>query len=163
MNAQLMEPSTAIRRREVSRALRGSRGFTLIEIMVVVVIIGLLAAVIVPNVVNKVDEARVTRARADISAIESALTIFRLDNSKYPTTEQGLAALTTQPTDPSIRNWRPGGYLTKKVGKDPWGNEYQYVYPGTHGGEYDLFSLGADAQPGGEGTAADIGNWDDSK
>jgi general secretion pathway protein G len=148
---------------KVSRALRTSRGFTLIEIMVVVVIIGLLAAVIVPQVVNKVDEARVTRAKADIASIESALTIFRLDNSKYPTTEQGLASLTTQPTDPSIRNWRPGGYLTKKVGKDPWGNEYQYVYPGTHGSEYDLFSLGADNQPGGEGTSTDIGNWDDSK
>ena len=148
---------------KVSRALRTSRGFTLIEIMVVVVIIGLLAAVIVPQVVNKVDEARVTRAKADIASIESALTIFRLDNSKYPTTEQGLTSLTTQPTDPSIRNWRPGGYLTKKVGKDPWGNEYQYVYPGTHGSEYDLFSLGADNQPGGEGTSTDIGNWDDSK
>ena len=148
---------------KVSRALRASRGFTLIEIMVVVVIIGLLAAVIVPNVVSKVDEARVTRAKADIAAIESALTLFRLDNSKYPTTEQGLAALTTQPTDPSIRNWKPGGYLAKRVPKDPWGNEYQYVYPGTHGSEYDLFSLGADNQPGGEGTSADIGNWDDSK
>src|SRR5262245_55301165 len=148
---------------EVSRAVRKSRGFTLIEIMVVVVIIGLLAAVIVPNVVNKVAEARVTRAKADIASIESALTIFRLDNSKYPTTEQGLSALTSQPTDPSIRNWRPGGYLTKKVGKDPWGAEYQYVYPGTHGSEYDLFSLGADGQVGGEGTSADIGNWDDSK
>ena len=148
---------------KVSRALRASRGFTLIEIMVVVVIIGLLAAVIVPNVVNKVDEARVTRAKSDISTLEAALTMFRLDNSKYPTTEQGLPSLTTQPTDPSIRNWRPGGYLTKKVGKDPWGNEYQYVYPGTHGGEYDLFSLGADNQPGGEGTSADIGNWDDTK
>ena len=148
---------------KVSRALRTSRGFTLIEIMVVVVIIGLLAAVIVPQVVNKVDEARVTRAKADIASIESALTIFRLDNSKYPSTEQGLAALTTQPTDPSIHNWRPGGYLTKRVGKDPWGNEYQYVYPGTHGSEYDLFSLGADNQPGGEGTSTDIGNWDESK
>ena len=163
MNPLAMESTTSSSRREVSRALRASRGFTLIEIMVVVVIIGLLAAVIVPNVVSKVDEARVTRAKADIAAIESALTIFRLDNSKYPTTEQGLLSLTTQPTDPSIRNWRPGGYLTKKVGKDPWGNEYQYVYPGTHGSEYDLYSLGADNQPGGEGTSADIGNWDDSK
>jgi general secretion pathway protein G len=143
--------------------MKKSRGFTLIEIMVVVVIIGLLAAVIVPQVVNKVDEARVTRAKADIASIESALTIFRLDNSKYPSTEQGLLSLTSQPTDPSIRNWRPGGYLTKRVGKDPWGNEYQYVYPGTHGGEYDLFSLGADNQPGGDGTSADIGNWDESK
>ena len=147
---------------KVSRALRTSRGFTLIEIMVVVVIIGLLAAVIVPQVVNKVDEARVTRAKADIASIESALTIFRLDNSKYPTTEQGLAALTTQPTDPSIRHWRPGGYL-KRVSKDPWENDYQYVFPGTHGGEYDLYSLGADNSPGGEGTSADIGNWDEAK
>src|SRR5882724_9616680 len=158
MNPVPMEPAAPSRRREVSRALRSARGFTLIEIMVVVVIIGLLAAVIEPNVVSKVDEARVTKARADITSIESALTIFRLDNSKYPTTEQGLLSLTTQPTDPSIRNWRPGGYVTKKVSKDPWGNEYQYVYPGTHGSEYDLFSLGADGQPGGEGTSADIGN-----
>jgi general secretion pathway protein G len=152
-------------RLEVSRALppSGERGFTLIEIMVVVVIIGLLAAVIVPQVVNKVDEARVTRTHADIAALESALTIFRLDNSKYPTTDQGLQALVAQPTDPSIRNWRPGGYLTKRVGKDPWGNDYVYVYPGTHGGEYDLYSLGADNQPGGEGTNADIGNWDEEK
>jgi len=152
-------------RHEVSRAVRrsGERGFTLIEIMVVVVIIGLLAAVIVPAVVGKVDEARATRAHADIAALESALTIFRLDNSKYPTTDQGLQALVAQPTDPSIRNWRPGGYLTKKVGKDPWGNDYQYVYPGTHGSEFDLYSLGADNQPGGEGTSADIGNWDEEK
>jgi general secretion pathway protein G len=146
---------------KVSRAPYAARGFTLIEIMVVVVIIGLLAAVIVPNVVSKVDEARVTKAKSDIAAIESALTMFRLDNSKFPTTEQGLTSLTTQPTDPSIRNWHP--YLPKKVSKDPWGNEYQYVFPGTHGSDYDLFSLGADNQPGGEGTSADIGNWDDSK
>ena len=152
-------------RREVSRAAPPprERGFTLIEIMVVVVIIGLLAAVIVPAVVGKVDEARAVRAKADIAALESALTIFRLDNSKYPTTDQGLQALVQQPTDPSIRNWRPGGYLTKRVGKDPWGNDYQYVYPGTHGGEFDLYSLGADNQPGGEGTSADIGNWDEEK
>jgi general secretion pathway protein G len=158
-----MKSAVLLRRCEVSRGLRAARGFTLIEIMVVVVIIGLLAAVIVPQVVNRVDEARVTRAKADIASMESALTMFRLDNSKYPTTEQGLSSLTTQPTDPSIRNWRPGGYLQKKVGKDPWGGEYQYVYPGTHGSEYDLYSLGADGQPGGEGTAADIGNWDESK
>jgi general secretion pathway protein G len=151
--------------REVSRPprLARERGFTLIEIMVVVVIIGLLAAVIVPAVVNKVDEAKATRAKADIAAIESALTIFRLDNSRYPSTDQGLISLTTQPTDPSIRNWRQGGYLAKKVSKDPWGNDYQYVYPGTHGGEYDLYSLGADNQPGGEGPSADIGNWDEEK
>jgi general secretion pathway protein G len=143
-----------IRRRAQGRA----RGFTLIEIMVVVIIIGLLAAVIVPQVISKVDEARVAKAKQDIQSLETALTMFRLDNSKYPTTEQGLAALVTQPTDPSIKHWRPGGYL-QRVSKDPWGNDYQYVYPGTHGKEYDLFSLGADGAPGGEGIDADIGNW----
>jgi general secretion pathway protein G len=140
------------------RALRSAHGFTLIEIMVVVIIIGLLAAVIVPNVISKVDEARITKAKSDIQALETALTMFRLDNSKYPTTEQGLAALVTQPTDPTIKHWRPGGYI-QRVSKDPWGNDYQYVLPGTHGKEYDLFSMGADGQPGGEGNDADIGNW----
>ena len=150
----------ALSRHEVIRAARPARerGFTLIEIMVVVVIIGLLAAVIVPQVVDKVDQARVAKAKQDIASLETALTMFRLDNSKYPTTDQGLTALVAQPTDPSIRHWRPGGYL-KRVSKDPWDNDYQYVYPGTHGGEYDLYSLGSDNQPGGEGTAADIGNW----
>jgi general secretion pathway protein G len=145
---------------QVSRRGRHGRagGFTLIEIMVVVVIIGLLAAVIVPTVISKVDEARVAKTKQDIQSLETALTMFRLDNSKYPTTEQGLAALVTQPTDPSIKHWRPGGYL-QRVSKDPWGNEYQYVYPGTHGHEYDLFSYGADGAPGGEGIDADIGNW----
>jgi general secretion pathway protein G len=144
------------RRRPPRRA--GQSGFTLIEIMVVVIIIGLLAAVIVPQVIDKVDQARTTKAKADIQSIETALTMFRLDNSKYPTTDQGLQALVVQPTDPSIRHWRPGGYI-QRVSKDPWGNDYQYVYPGTHGKEYDLFTLGSDGQPGGEGTAADIGNW----
>jgi general secretion pathway protein G len=140
------------------RALRSASGFTLIEIMVVVIIIGLLAAVIVPNVISKVDEAKVTKAKSDIQALETALTMYRLDNSRFPTTEQGLAALVTQPTDPTIKHWRPGGYI-QRVSKDPWGNDYQYVYPGTHGKEYDLFSMGADGQPGGEGLDADIGNW----
>ena len=135
------------------------RGFTLIEIMIVVVIIGLLAAVIMPQLLGQVDEARATKARQDIQSIETALTMYRLDNSRYPSTDQGLRALVQQPTDPSIRHWRPGGYL-RKASKDPWGNEYQYVSPGTHGGEYDLFSLGADGQPGGDGIDADIGNWD---
>jgi general secretion pathway protein G len=140
------------------RATGSASGFTLIEIMVVVIIIGLLAAVIVPQVISKVDEAKVTKAKSDIQSLETALTMYRLDNSKYPTTEQGLAALSTQPTDPSIKHWRPGGYI-QRISKDPWGNDYQYVYPGTHGKEYDLFSMGADGQPGGEGLDADIGNW----
>jgi len=147
---------------EVSRRRRAGRprasGFTLIEIMVVVIIIGLLAAVIIPEVIGKVDEARVAKTKQDIQSLETALTMFRLDNSKYPTTEQGVKALVVQPTDPSIRHWRPGGYI-QRVSKDPWGNDYQYVYPGTHGKEYDLFSLGADGQPGGDGIDADIGNW----
>ncbi|MFO7276413.1 MAG: type II secretion system major pseudopilin GspG [Pseudomonadota bacterium] len=148
--------------RELSRGLTGrrarQRGFTLIEIMVVVVIIGLLAAVIVPQVVGRVDDARISKAKQDIQAFETALTMFKLDNFKYPTTEQGLRALVQQPADPTIRNWRPGGYL-QRLNKDPWGNDYQYVYPGTRGREYDLFSFGADGQPGGEGVDADIGNW----
>src|SRR5215470_14371366 len=148
--------------RQINRHLRTRRapqgGFTLIEIMVVVIIIGLLAAVIVPQVINKVDEARISKAKADIQSLETALTMFRLDNSKYPTTDQGLQSLVVQPTDPSIRHWRIGGYL-QRVSKDPWGADYQYVFPGTHGKEYDLYTLGADGQPGGEGVAADIGNW----
>jgi general secretion pathway protein G len=140
------------------RARARTGGFTLIEIMVVVIIIGLLAAVIVPSVISKVDEARVAKAKQDIQGLETALTMYRLDNSKYPTTEQGLAALTQQPTDPSIKHWRPGGYLSR-VSKDPWGNDYQYALPGTHGKEFDLYSMGADGAPGGEGLDADIGNW----
>ena len=145
---------------KVSRARPGwyARGFTLIEIMVVVIIIGLLAAVIVPTVISKVDEARVVKAKQDIQSLETALTLFRLDNSKYPTSEQGLAALVTQPTDPTIKHWKVGGYL-QRLSKDPWGFDYQYANPGTHGKEYDLFTLGADNAPGGEGIDADIGNW----
>ncbi len=135
-----------------------ARGFTLIEIMVVVVIIGLLAAVVVPEVIGQVEQARVTKAKQDIRGFETALAMFQLDNSKYPTTDQGLTALVQQPTDPSIRQWRRGGYL-QHISKDPWGSDYHYEYPGTHGKEYDVYTLGADNQPGGEGSNADIGNW----
>jgi general secretion pathway protein G len=132
-------------------------GFTLIEIMVVVVILGILAALVAPNVISRIDDAQINRAKQDVRAVESALHLYRLDNFRYPTTDQGLDALVNQPADPSIRNWRQGGYLDK-VPNDPWGSPYQYLYPGQNG-EFDVFTLGADQQPGGEGINADIGNW----
>jgi len=137
---------------------RAQHGFTLIEIMVVVVIIGLLAAVIVPNFMGNVDKARIAKAKQDIQAIQTALTMFKLDNFVYPTTEMGLKSLAQKPDSPLVKNWRPGGYL-QHLPKDPWGNEYQYVRPGTHGGDFDLYTLGADGQAGGDGPNADIGNW----
>ena len=133
-------------------------GFTLIEIMVVVVILGILAALVLPNVMGRIGQAQTTKVKADIQGYETALSLFKLDNFKYPTTDQGLEALVKQPADPSIKNWKEGGYI-RSLKKDPWGNDYQYVYPGTHGTEYDIFTLGADAQPGGESENADIGNW----
>ena len=136
---------------------RTARGFTLIEVMVVVVILGLLAAIVVPKVMSRPDEARVVAAKADIAAVVQALHLYRLDNTIYPTTEQGLAALVAKPaTDPLPLNWKPGGYLDR-VPKDPWGSDYQYINPGTHS-EIDVFSYGADRQPGGEGNNADIYN-----
>lgn len=133
-------------------------GFTLIEVLVVVVILGLLAALIVPRIMDRPDEARVVAAKSDISAIVSALKLYRLDNGTYPTTEQGLSALTKKPTTGDIPpNWKQGGYL-ERLPKDPWGADYQYLSPGVYG-EIDVFSYGSDRKPGGEGFAADIGNW----
>lgn len=140
-----------------SALYRRARGFTLIEIMVVVVIIGLLAAVIVPTVVSKVDQARVAKAKEDIQSLETALTEYRLDNSTYPTTDEGLDALVKKPEDSSVTHWH--GPYVQRIVKDPWGNAYHYVYPGTHGQPYDLYSLGANDQPGGKGDNATIGNW----
>lgn len=137
---------------------RTQHGFTLIEIMVVVVILGILAALVAPNVIRRVDDAQIVKAKSDIRTIDSSLKMFRLENFKYPTTDQGLEALVEKPADPSIKNWSEGGYLDKLL-KDPWGYEYQYLYPGTQGSEFDLFTLGADGQPGGDGINADIGNW----
>ena len=132
------------------------RGFTLIEIMVVVVIIALMSTVVLVNVAGRVDEAKIARVKQDLHSIDTMLTFYRLDNSKYPTTEQGLAALEKKPADPNLTNWKEGGY--GKVVKDPWKHPYVYESPGKHG-DYDLYSLGADGQPGGEKMDADIGNW----
>ncbi len=132
-----------------------SRGFTLIEIMVVVVILAVLGALVVPKILENVDKARVTRAASDIRAIETALDLYRLDNFKYPTTEQGLQALVKQPVDPTITNYRSGGYLGS-LPKDPWGNPYLYASPGTDGRDYDITSYGRDGKPGGDGYDADI-------
>jgi general secretion pathway protein G len=139
--------------------MKRSRGFTLIEVLVVVAILGILAAIIVPRVMDRPDEAKRVAARADIGAIVQALKLYRLDNGFYPTTDQGLAALVQRPTtNPTPGNWKQGGYL-ERLPKDPWGSDYQYLQPGVRG-EVDVFSLGADRARGGEGNNADIGNWD---
>jgi general secretion pathway protein G len=136
------------------------RGFTLIEIMVVVVIIGLLATVVTTQVFSKVDDARIAKAKQDIQTIETALDLYKLDNYTYPTTEQGLEALIKKPADPNLTNYPEKGYL-KTLRPDTWQEPYHYEYPGTRGGEYDLYSLGADKRPGGEKANADIGNWNE--
>ena len=135
---------------------RRERGFTLIELMVVLVIIGVLAALIVPNVLDRADDARVTAARTDVNNLVQALKLYRLDNQRYPSGEQGLEALVRKPTAGTVPpNWRP--YLDK-LPNDPWGRPYQYVNPGVRG-EVDVFSFGADGQPGGEARDADVGSW----
>jgi general secretion pathway protein G len=141
----------------LSRARRRVQaGFTLIELMVVLVIIGVLAALIVPNVLDRADDARVTAARTDVNNLMQALKLYKLDNQRFPSTEQGLQALIVKPTTvPVPPNWKP--YLDKLPG-DPWGRPYQYLNPGVKG-EIDVMSFGADGQPGGEGKHADIGSW----
>ena len=135
------------------------RGFTLIEIMVVIVILGVLAALVVPSVLSRTDDARIAAARSDLAAIRQALKLYRLDNQRYPTTEQGLNALVVQPTDPPVPpNWKPGGYL-EKLPRGPWGHSYQYLNPGLKS-DVDVFTYGADGQPGGTGADADLGSWD---
>jgi general secretion pathway protein G len=139
-----------------AKSRRLSKGFTLIELMVVIVILGVLAALVVPKVMDRPDEARVIAARQDIAAIMQALKLYRLDNQRYPSTEQGLQALVTRPTaGPTANNWK--SYLDK-MPVDPWGKPYQYLNPGIKG-EIDVFSLGADGQPGGSGVDSDIGSW----
>jgi general secretion pathway protein G len=140
---------------------RDERGFTLIELMVVIVILGILAGLIIPRIMGRPDEARRAKARMQLESLETALKLYRLDNGNYPTTEQGLQALVEPPGVGALaKNWRQGGYLEKgKVPKDPWDNDFLYLSPGTHG-DFDLSSLGADGEPGGEGKNKDINNWE---
>jgi len=149
----MLKSSVSVSRRALAR------GFTLIEIMVVVVIMGILAALVVPKLMGRTDDARIMAARSDISTLMQSLKLYRLDNQRYPTTEQGLQALVSKPTSgPAANGWKQGGYIDK-LPKDPWGNPYQYLSPGLRG-EIDVFSFGADGQPGGTGNDADIGSWD---
>ena len=144
-----------------NRKRLGNQGFTLIEIMVVLVILGILAGLIVPRIIGRPDEARQMKAKIQIQSIETALQLYKLDTGNYPTTEQGLQALVEAPaTGELAKNWREGGYLEKgQVPKDPWGGEYIYLSPGTHG-DYDIVSYGADGTAGGEGKNQDINSWD---
>jgi len=140
----------------LSRPTWAARGFTLIEVMVVVVILSILAAVVVPRIMDNPDKARVVKAKQDIRVIKNQLDLYKLHNFRYPTTEQGLEALVQRPAD--APHWQEGGYLDK-LPKDPWGGDYQYANPGVKGGEIDVFSYGADLKPGGDGDDADVGSW----
>jgi general secretion pathway protein G len=148
---------TAERKQDVQ--VRNLAGFTLIEIMAVVLIIGLLSTIVGVSIFAQVDKGRITATSVQISNLESVLELYRMDSARYPTTEQGLDALVNEPDD--ARNYPPGGYLQKRrVPEDPWGNPYQYEQPGQNNSHsYDLWSFGADGNPGGDGVAADIGNW----
>jgi general secretion pathway protein G len=139
-----------------------SSGFSLIELMIVIVILGLLASVLVPKIMDRPDEARVTKAQVDIRQLEFALKLYKLDNGKYPTTDQGLKALIEKPeANPEPRNYRDGGYLdASEVPADPWGNEYVYRSPGEEDRPFEIISLGADGDDGGGGVDADIKSWE---
>ena len=137
--------------------MNNNKGFSLIEIMVVVVILGILASIVVPKIMNRPDEARMVKAKQDILSIQNALDLYKLDNGVYPSTDQGLNALVAKPTtSPVPQDWKT--YL-QSLPKDPWGRDYLYLNPGEHG-EVDIFTYGADGQPGGTGVNAEIGNWD---
>ena len=146
----------------IGNKLDDNRGFTLIELMVVIVILGILAGLIIPRIMGRPEEARRMKARVQMESIETALKLYKLDNGSYPTTEQGLQALVEAPSAGELaKNWRKGGYLEKgRVPKDPWDNEYVYLSPGVSG-DYDLISYGKDGQPGGEEDDADINSWEE--
>ena len=135
-----------------------NQGFTLIEILIVVVILSILAITVVPQFLDQPAKARVARAQSDIQNLKKALSMYKFDNFSYPSTSQGLDSLVNKPGgQPDAKNWKPGGYIERMI-QDPWGNPYQYLNPGNHG-EVDIYSMGADGQPGGEGDNADVGNW----
>ncbi len=141
-----------------NRFLPKTGGFTLIEIMVVIVILGILAAVIVPKIMDRPDQARIIKTQQDIRSLQNALNLYKLDNYNFPDTDQGLEALVKQPSgSTNAKNWKSGGYI-ERLPKDPWKNEYQFLNPGVHG-DIDIYSFGADGQPGGDGLNTDIGNW----
>lgn len=146
---------------EKKRFLKSRPGFTLIELMVVIVILSILAVYMMPRIMGRPEQARRMKAKVDIQSLETALKLYKLDNGKYPTTEQGLEALVREPdSGPEPRDWREGGYVEKgRISKDPWGNEYEYISPGNHG-DYDIISYGADGEPGGEGEDADVKSWE---
>jgi general secretion pathway protein G len=144
--------------KRVIGARQAQAGFTLIEIMVVITILAILAVLVVPKIVNRTDEARQVAAKTQMKNVEQALQLYKIDNGNYPATEQGLDALVHRPSVGEVpKNWREGGYLPK-VPKDPWGNDFVYISPGTHG-DYDLVSYGSDGEPGGEGKSADVESW----
>lgn len=142
---------------KISISQKTQKGFTLLEIIVVVTIIAILAAYIAPKVVGRAGDARISKAKFDIQTLEGAMELYKLDNFTYPSTDQGLDALVSKPAGSELKHWRRGGYI-KKLNKDPWGNDYQYQLPGANG-EFDIYSLGADSAAGGTDEAADIGNW----
>ena len=139
------------------RRFHNDRGFTLMELMIVIAILALLGSVVVTNLLPQYDGAQIRKVHTDIATLSAALDTYRLDNGDYPDTDVGLLALVQAPE--SARNWQQGGYI-KKLSKDPWGKDYQYLYPGEHG-EFDIYSLGRDGAPGGDGVDADIGSWDE--
>jgi general secretion pathway protein G len=139
------------------QTVNSQRGFTLLEIIVVVTIIAILAAYIAPKIAGRADDARISKAKSDIRVLETSMELYKLDNFTYPSTGQGLEALVNKPSGEELKHWRKGGYI-KKLNRDPWGNDYQYRIPGANG-EFDIYSLGADSAVGGSETAADIGNW----
>ncbi len=144
------------------KSIEGFKAFTLIELMVVIVILGIIAAFVIPKITKRPEDARVTKAKIEISNIEQALELYYLDNGMYPTTDQGLSALVEKPETGEIpENWKEGGYLAKgKIPVDPWGTPYVYISPGIYNTDYDLYSLGKDGEEGGEDYDADITNWE---